>query len=260
MSHELAYQARNFARFYDWTYARHTQDIPFYLELARRYGDPVLELACGTGRLAIPLARAGFAVTGLDLSPEMLRLARAKLRQEPPAVRRRVKLVQGDMANFDLALAARLAFVPFSSFFHLSTPRQRAACIAAAYRHLAPGGAFLVDLLPPRAMANQAVVDRPEELKCEVNPATGLLTRELHQRLSLDRERRATTIAHTYCEQRPDGRERQYRFVQSYYWTTPEELVQHFEQAGFQRVRCCGGYGLRPLRERSYRMIVMGEK
>jgi hypothetical protein len=64
---------------------------------------------------------------------------------------------------------------------------------------------------------------------------------------------------HTYCEQRPDGRERQYRFVQSYYWTTPEELVRHFEQAGFPRVRCCGGYGLRPLKARSYRMIVIGE-
>jgi SAM-dependent methyltransferase len=260
MSHELVYQARDFARFYDWTYADHTQDIPFYLELAKRYGGPVLELACGTGRLAIPLARAGFAVTGLDLSPEMLRIARAKLRPEPPEVRRRVKLVQGDMTDFDLPVAARLAFVPFSSFFHLSTTGQRAACIATAYRHLAPGGAFLVDLLPPRAMAEQAVTERPEELKCKVNPATGLLTRELHQRLEVDPKRRSATIAHTYCEQGPDGRERQYRFVQSYYWTTPEDLVRHFEKAGFPRVRCCGGYGLRPLTARSYRMIVIGEK
>ncbi len=260
MSRETIYNARNFARFYDWTYANHTQDIPLYLELAKRQRGPILELACGTGRLAIPLARAGFEVTGLDLSPEMLRIARAKLRQEPPEVRRRVTLVQGDMTSFDLPVAARLAFVPFSSFFHLSTREQRAACIATAYRHLADGGLFLVDLLPPRIVAEQRVTEGPEELKCELNPATGLMTRELHQCVAMDRRRCSATIEHTYCEQQPDGRERQHKFVQSYSWTTPEELVKLFEKTGFQNTRCCGGYGLRPLKERSYRMIVMGEK
>ena len=54
----------------------HTTDNPFYLELARQCGGPVLELACGTGRVSIPLAEAGFAVTGLDASPPMVEAAR----------------------------------------------------------------------------------------------------------------------------------------------------------------------------------------
>ena len=76
----------------------------------------------------------------------------------------------------------------------------------------------------------------------------------------MDLRRRSTTCKHTYIEQLPSGRERRHEFVQTYYWTTPAELETLFRKAGFQRIRCCGGYGLRPLKERSYRMIVMGER
>ncbi len=260
MGTELAYHARHFARFYDWEYARHTQDIPFWLELARRYGSPVLELACGTGRLSLPLARAGHRVLGLDLSAEMLRLLRAKLRQEPPEVRRRVQPIQGDMTDFIVEEPVRLAFLPFSSFFHLHTQKQRLGCLRCAYRALAPGGAFLIDLQTPRVMEQQVATDRLEEIKYEVNPDTGCPTQALHQRLVQDRKAQRTTCRHVYVEELPNGRARRYEFVQEYAWIHPEEMVRLFTRAGFRDPKVCGGYGLRPFRERSYRMIFLAEK
>ena len=89
MTSDTAYLAYDYARFYDWNYQGFLDDLPCYITLARRYGPRLLELACGTGRLTIPLAREGFAVTGLDLSPEMLRIAERKLEREPPEVRER---------------------------------------------------------------------------------------------------------------------------------------------------------------------------
>lgn len=75
-------------------------DIPLLLDYAAAQGGPVLELACGTGRVVLPLARAGHLVTGIDSSPQMLAQARAKLAPEPEEVRQRVTLVHGDMRDF----------------------------------------------------------------------------------------------------------------------------------------------------------------
>ena len=67
-----------FARFYDLDYNSFQDDVPFYLGLAEHTGGPLLELGCGTGRLLVPLARAGFEITGVDLSEGMLQVARGK--------------------------------------------------------------------------------------------------------------------------------------------------------------------------------------
>jgi prepilin-type processing-associated H-X9-DG protein len=72
VNRDTAYLCRDLARFYDWTYEGLTEDVPSYLQAARDYGAPLLELACGTGRLTVPLARAGFTITGLDLSPNSM--------------------------------------------------------------------------------------------------------------------------------------------------------------------------------------------
>lgn len=90
-------------------------DIEFYLEYARRFGGPILELRTGTGRVLVPLAEAGHEVVGMDLSRPMLDRAAAKLR-ERPELRHHVRLVEGDMTSFDLDQRFALAFVPARSF------------------------------------------------------------------------------------------------------------------------------------------------
>src|SRR5574337_880664 len=120
-------------------------DLGFYLELARSHGGPILELGCGTGRVLLPLARAGHCVAGLDLSEGMLSKCRAKLDAEPPAVRERVRLVQGSMTDFEVAETFCLIFIPFRPFQHLLAVDEQMACLRCAHRHLEPGGKLVVD-------------------------------------------------------------------------------------------------------------------
>ena len=90
------------AAIYDAIYAGR-DDTAFWLTMAAAAdGGPVLELGCGTGRVLLPLARAGYEITGLDLSAPMLDRCRAKVDAQPPEVRERVRLVLGDMTSFDL--------------------------------------------------------------------------------------------------------------------------------------------------------------
>lgn len=199
-------------------------------------------------------------MVALDLSAEMLRLLRRKLRREPAEVRKRVQIVQGDMTAFSLASPMRVAFVPFSSFFHMHTEEQKLGCLQSVYHTLAPGGVFTIDIVPHYVMEGQTKTEAPEELRCEINPETGLLTQELHQRLTQNRRTRCTTCEHTFVEHPPSGRERRYKFVQDYTWITPRQMLPLFRKVGFQSVKVCGGYGLRPYKERSYRLIFVAEK
>src|SRR2546423_14640019 len=100
------------------------QDVAFYRDAVREFGDPVLELGCGTGRITMALAEAGKRITGLDLSRRMLERAvkkRAALRVE---ARERVHFVQGDIARCDLGEKFRLGTIPFRSCQHLLEVRQ----------------------------------------------------------------------------------------------------------------------------------------
>src|ERR1700757_1413082 len=90
-----------------------TQDIPFYCTAARQYGDPVLELGCGTGRITLAIAEAGGRITGLDISERMLQQAAVKRAALPKEARERVHLAQADMTRFDLGVKFRTILIPF---------------------------------------------------------------------------------------------------------------------------------------------------
>lgn len=122
-----------------------TQDIPFYCSAARQYGDPVLELGCGTGRITLAVGEAGYRIVGLDISGRMLEKAvekRAAVRRE---ARERVHLMQGDMAKFDLGEKFRTILVPFRPFQHLLETEQQMGCLDCARKHLMPNGRLIVD-------------------------------------------------------------------------------------------------------------------
>jgi SAM-dependent methyltransferase len=126
------------------------RDLGFYLGLAEEADGPVLELACGTGRVLLPLARAGHEVTGLDLSPHMLAEARRRLAAEPPEVRARVSLIDGTMCRFDLARRFALILIPFRAFQALLTREEQRGCLECSREHLQPEGRLVVDVFNPR--------------------------------------------------------------------------------------------------------------
>lgn len=123
-------------------------DVEFYLAQARRMNGPVLELGVGTGRVALPLANAGFPVTGLDLSPAMLRVLRRKLEAFPP--RAPVRLFRANMTRFRLGRKFRLIIIPFRAFQHVLSAEEQRECLRCVRHHLARGGRFILDIFDPR--------------------------------------------------------------------------------------------------------------
>ena len=129
---------------YDAQYAHYRDDLPFYTRLAEDYGSPVLELGAGTGRVTAALARAGHKVVAVDSSSAMLERAETRLREA--SLLERVTLVQADMRSFRLEQRFPLIVAPFNTLMHLYTVSDQDAALAEVRRHLAPGGAFALDL------------------------------------------------------------------------------------------------------------------
>ncbi len=126
-----------------------TEDIPFWVEEALAAGGPVLELGCGTGRVAIHIAQAGVAVVGLDNSSHMLRAARSKARKLGLETGL-LKFIKGDMRDFSLdGQKFPLAIIPFRSFQLLLSVADQYQALYAIRAHLVPGGRLIVDLFVP---------------------------------------------------------------------------------------------------------------
>jgi SAM-dependent methyltransferase len=122
-------------------------DVEFYLKHARQAGGPVLDLACGTGRVAFPLAAAGFDVTGLDSAPGMLAIARAKRRT---AGLKNIRFVRGNMARFDLRRRFGFVFIAYRAFQHLLTPKEQRSSLMCIRSHMRKGGRLVAHLFDPR--------------------------------------------------------------------------------------------------------------
>lgn len=132
------------APFYDVEHARFDEDIDLYMNFAELRGGPLLELACGSGRLLLPLASAGYDITGVDTSAAMLELARHAL--ETKGVAARCTLVQQDMCALQLGKKFHLAFIALGSFGHIVTRRAQQQALAAIRAHLTSSGTFILDI------------------------------------------------------------------------------------------------------------------
>lgn len=128
------------ARHYDLQTREITEDLPFYLRLAGIHGGPILELACGTGRVGIPLAQAGYEVVGLDTSLPMLRHARRKAVESGVSI----GLIRADCRRFAFRRLFRLIIFPFNAIAHLHERSDLEACFGCVRDHLAAGGRFVV--------------------------------------------------------------------------------------------------------------------
>jgi SAM-dependent methyltransferase len=133
-------------RHYDLQHKGFNDDIPFYLKQARELGGDILELACGTGRITIPLAEAGVRITGLDLAEGMLRQARVKSAEKGVTV----DWLLGDCRSLELGRKFNLVFFPFNSIAHLHSPEGIRACFDGVKKHLSDQGRFIVDIFNPR--------------------------------------------------------------------------------------------------------------
>jgi len=135
------------ARVYDPWSASVTEDVEFYVEEAVASAGPVVELGVGTGRIAVPVAKAGIRVIGVDASAGMLEVARAYAAAEDAA--ELVDLRQGDMREPPVAERVPLVLIPFRSLLHMTTEDDRLRALTAARELLAPGGRLVFDVFAP---------------------------------------------------------------------------------------------------------------
>ncbi len=185
------------AQHYDGTYEQlrdPSGDAGFYARLAGQTGGPVLELGCGTGRVLLPIARTGVRCVGLDASPAMLDVLRAK---ELPA---NLELVEGTLETFEVPGRFALIFSAFRVFQHLATVEQQLACLERVKRHLSPGGCFAFDVFDPD-LARMAVVSEPERHDATFSDAGD----EVRRYASVERDRPSQVMAVTFRYERRRG-------------------------------------------------------
>ncbi|MGD8814791.1 MAG: class I SAM-dependent methyltransferase [Anaerolineales bacterium] len=133
-----------YAQTYDAVVSGWQGELDFYLHYAakaREEGQAVLEMACGTGRIAIPLAQRDVEIVGLDISPHMLNVARGK-----SAGMEGLRWVEADMRSFMIDASFGLALIPGHSFQNLVTAEDQVACLETISSHLTPGGRLIVHL------------------------------------------------------------------------------------------------------------------
>jgi hypothetical protein len=131
---------------YDLLHDDHKSDIALYQRMSQGC-DAVLECGVGTGRIAIPLARQGIVVHGIDTSREMLAALERKLQGEADPVRGRVHLHQADMCSFDLGISFKFIYIPFMTFNYLPSIEAQLACLGSISSHLKTEGALVLELI-----------------------------------------------------------------------------------------------------------------
>jgi SAM-dependent methyltransferase len=228
---------------YDLTTASESlEDVAFYRVLAADAGGPVLELACGSGRVLLPCVEAAGAGCGVDASPAMLAIARRRAAELGLA--EQVDLFQADLRSVRLARRFALVTIPYRSLFHLRSDDDWLAAFATVHAHLAPGGRFAADVFVP----DPAVIGAGEH-----HSFTGEFLTEAGEQLAvwdhwsfdvpaqIARRRRVTEL----LDAGGVVRERRHRLLEVF-WRWPGEVQRLLEQGGFEVEQRFGGFDGRP--------------
>jgi SAM-dependent methyltransferase len=145
------------------------EDIPFWLEMARRFGDPILELGCGTGRTLISLAQEGYKVYGLDIDFEMLETL---IQRQMQLSISQLDVFQADAAAFNLANQFPLVVMPCNTFSTFNAEKRQAILKSVAV-HLVPGGAFVFSVPNPDLVEDLSIHGEEELEEIIQHPVTG---------------------------------------------------------------------------------------
>jgi SAM-dependent methyltransferase len=249
------------ARLYDVDMLEDPDDLDLYLALAARTGGPVLELASGSGRLALPLAEAGYDVTAVDLDTAMLDRLRARAKHAGPAAADRIKVVEADLVSLPPLLGGpfRLAILALNSIMLLESREAQCAAFETMAKHLAAGGLAVVDVWLP-AGEDLARYDGRLSLEyCRTDPDTGLVVTKT---ASAQYQAGAGKIELTaiYDESTPGGSPRRWIRQDQLRLVDAEELRRMAQSAGFAIEVVAGDYDLEPISAHDERAILVARR
>ncbi len=254
--------ARALARLYDLDVeADEPGDLDLYLALAGRTGDPILELAAGTGRLTVALAAAGHDVAGVDVDAAMVE--RGRERAALAGVEDRIEWVEADLLDLlDRPLPRagefRLAFIALNSLFLLATREAQAAAMAVLASHLAPGGLAVVDLWLPSPADLVRYDGRLLLDTIHVDDEGGIVTRTWAA--THDPATSSVVLTTIYDEGEPGAAPVRWIRRDAMRLVTADELRSFAEAAGLVVEAMAGGYDLEPLGQGSERAVLIARR
>jgi SAM-dependent methyltransferase len=232
-----------FAHLYDLEHRDFDEDLDLYLNFAARCEGSVLELGCGTGRVALALAQAGLDVVGIDESASMLELARVRVAEA--GLGERVQLHHLDVLEMTWPARFALAVWPLNGFLHLSDRAAQARALRTVHRALLPGGFLIVDLPNPHVAMNPLSDDHLVMRRTIRTPQGEVVTSLVSTRTDLASQVQQLTLLYDSvgCQDglvRRTAAEMDLRFAYRY------EMSGLLEQAGFAVDAVHGSYDLDP--------------
>jgi SAM-dependent methyltransferase len=236
-------------------------DVQFYIREAAHVKGAVLELGSGTGRILLPLARAGHTIVGLDGSEQMLARCRAKVAVEPEPVRARITLHHGDVRTFDLGVTFELVIAPFRVVQQLAVVDDHLRLLEAVARHVAPGGRFIFDVFNP----NFGALVAADGTEHEDTPTQSLPDgRSFRRAARVRRVRWVDQVSETeliYYVTQSLGAPAE-RYVQSFdmRWYLRSELVHLLARGGFRAEAIYGDFNYAPLTDASQEQVVIARR
>jgi SAM-dependent methyltransferase len=238
------------------------EDIEFFIAYSQRARGRTLELGCGTGRVLIPAAISGCEITGLDISAYMLQKCRAKLEKQTEEVQKRVRLVQGNMTDFNTDETYPLVTIPFRPFQHLISVEEQKACLQCINRHLIPQGLLIFDLFhpfPPRLVYDPKYTAEIEDLP-EIELPDGRTLRRTSRISGFHRDKQYNDVELIHYVSHPDGRTERLvdAFPMRYFFRY--EVEHLLDLCGFQVIDLFGDFARSSFSTNSPEMIFVAEK
>ena len=242
-------------------------DVAFYRDAVHEFGDPVLELGCGTGRITLALAEAGHRVTGLDISERMLERCNQKRAGLPKEARERVHLVQGDMTRFDLREKFRLVIIPFRPMQHLLEIEQQISCLESVRNHLQAagrqfggrGGRLILDVFQTDAERMHDSSYQEEGLVAEYSMPDGRRVRIMERVTAFHRAEQRNDVEMIFYVTDAHGKEERLVFAWTLRYFFRYEVEHLLARCGFKVNAVYGDFDRSPLGDASPEMIFVAE-
>ena len=235
---------------YDLHHTNYLEDLPLWLALAEQYGDPLLELGCGAGRVLLPLARAGHHIIGLDRDPAMLAyLINSK------SLPSNAHVFCADMTAFRLDLLFALVLLPCNTFSILSAP-ERLEMLRLAHAHLQPSGLFAASLANPVLLETLPADGETEVEQVFFHPQDG---HPIQVSSAWQRSTDIFTVLWHYDHLYPDGRVERLTVRQEHHLASAETYRAEIVGSGFTPLTALGDFDRSPYTAGSPHLILLAQ-